>query len=77
MNHVNSANPDPIFFLKKSGESGVELNEHFGLEIAFYPPSEDNLGEFKPFKVVVVNRDNKIVDSGEVVSRMKRFRLNR
>ncbi|MBN2705615.1 MAG: hypothetical protein JXR89_04150 [Deltaproteobacteria bacterium] len=77
MSHVDGANSDTIFFLKKSGELGVELNEHFDLEIDFYPPSADKHEEFKPFKVVVVNRDNKIIDSGEVVGRMKKFRLNR
>lgn len=77
LNHVNSQNNDSIFFLKEGGGLGVELNKHFEIEIAFYPPSEQDHDLFKPFKVIVINRDDEVTLSEEITSRMKKYRITR
>ncbi|MBN2707142.1 MAG: hypothetical protein JXR89_11965 [Deltaproteobacteria bacterium] len=77
INHVNAPNNDSIFFMGKNGDLGIELHEHFDLEIAFYPPTESNHEDFKPFRVIVIDRDSEIVESGNVSGRMKKYRLNR
>jgi hypothetical protein len=77
INYVNDPKNDSMFFLKKDEGLGVELNEHFDIEIAFYPPNKKDHEEFKPFKVIVIRKDNVIIQSKTIISRMKRFRMTR
>jgi len=77
LNYVNDPNNDTIFFLKEGGGLGVELSKHFDIEIAFYPPDEKNHEEFKPFKVIVINKDDEITQSEEITGRMKKFKITR
>ncbi|MBN2398090.1 MAG: hypothetical protein JXI32_06890, partial [Deltaproteobacteria bacterium] len=65
LNHVNNPNNDSIFFLKEGGGLGVELNKHFDIEIAFYPPDKQSNDLFKPFKIIVINRDDEVTLSEE------------
>lgn len=77
LNYVYDPNNDTVFFLKEGVGLGVELNKHFDLEIAFYPPDKKDHQEFKPFKVIVINRDDEVTQSEEITSRMKNFRITR
>ena len=77
LNYVNDPKNDTIFFLKEDKGLGVELNEHFDIEIAFYPPDKKDHEEFKPFKVIVINRDDEVKQSEEIISRMKKYRISR
>ncbi|MDD5724210.1 MAG: hypothetical protein PHY29_10810 [Syntrophales bacterium] len=55
----------------------MELNKHFDIEIAFYPPDEKGHEEFKPFEVIVITRDNEIAQSEEITSRTKKIKITR
>jgi len=74
---VNDPKNDSIFFLREDKGLGVELNEHFELEIAFYPPDKKDHEEFKPFKVIIINRDDEVAQSEEINSRMKKYRISK
>jgi len=77
INYVNDPKNDTIFFLRDDKGLGVELNKHFELEIAFYPPDKKDHEEFKPFKVIIINRDDEVAQSEEINSRMKKYRISK
>ncbi len=77
MSYVNDINNSSIFFLNRDGGLVVALEKQFDMEVAFYPPDKTGHETFKPFKILIVSKDGKIVKKEYVTVRMKRYKMSR
>ncbi|MCF6290900.1 MAG: hypothetical protein L3J03_07900 [Desulfobacterales bacterium] len=77
MNYAKDPKNNSIFFLKPGGGLGIELNEHYDIEVAFYPPDEKGHEVFKQFKIYILDGNGEIVQTEEVTGRMKKYRITR
>lgn len=77
MSYVNDINNSSIFSLNRDGGLVVALEKQFDMEVAFYPPDKTGHETFKPFKILIVSKDGKIVKKEYVTVRMKRYKMSR
>lgn len=77
MIYVNDINNNSIFSLNRDGGLVVALEKQFDMEVAFYPPDKTGHETFKPFKILIVSKDGKIVKKEYVTVRMKRYKISR
>jgi len=75
--YLNDPNNNSIFTLNSDGGLIVSLSEHFEMRIAFYPPNKPGHETFHPFKVIIVNTKNTVVDRENISGRMKKYKITK
>ena len=77
MSYVNDINNNSIFFLNSDGGLVVGLEKQFDIEIAFYPPDKNGHETFKPFKILIVSKDNKIEKREYITNRTNKYKISK
>ncbi len=67
---------DSRFSLDGDGSLVIRLMNHFEIELAFYPPTEQGHEQFEPFFLDVYNSKQKIISHQKITSRMKVYRAS-